>query len=109
MLVVCLAALTALGGAACGDDSDSGSNGDSADSYTGIITEVESEGLNEVTSFELKTQDDDTVTILIDPSVDYEFPLGHLEEHRVTAAPVDVAVEERDGDLYAQSIVDVEG
>ena len=105
MLIVGLAALAALAGASCSDDSD----GDAADSYTGIITGVESEGLNEVTSFDLKTEDDETVTILIDESVNYEFPLGHLEEHRVTSAPVDVAVDERDGELYAQSIVDVEG
>jgi hypothetical protein len=108
MLIVGMAALTALAGAACGDDSDS-SDVPAADNYTGIVTEVESEGLNEVTSFGLKTEDDETLTILIDESVNYGFPLGHLEEHRVTAGPVEVAVEERDGELYAQSIVDVEG
>jgi hypothetical protein len=60
-----------------------------------------------VSSFRLKTGDT-TRTILIDDSVDYGFPLGHLEEHRTGAAPVEVDVVERDGDLYAQSIVDVE-
>jgi hypothetical protein len=90
---------------ACGDE---GNGGASTDSYTGIVTSVESAGLNEVSSFELKS-DDETVNILIDDSVNYGFPLGHLEEHRVSAAPVEVAVEERDGELYAQSIVDVEG
>lgn len=91
---------------ACGDDSNAGDGGGSG-THTGIVTNVESEGLNEVSSFTLKSGDE-TFEILIDESVTYGFPLGHLEEHRVSAAPVEVEVEERDGDLYALSIVDVE-
>ena len=102
--------LFALGLGACGgDDSSSDSNGEpAAGAYTGIVTDIESEGLNKVTSFTLKTEDDETITILIDESITYGFALGHLEEHRVGAAPVEVVVEESDGDLYAQSIADVE-
>jgi hypothetical protein len=101
-----LAALLAMGLVACGND-DAVEPSLSADSYTGIVTAVESEGLNEVTSFDLKS-DDETVTILIDRAMNYGFPLGHLEEHRVTAEPVEVDVEERDGKLYARSIEDAQ-
>lgn len=86
--------------AACGGAADK-------ETVTGIVTEVESTGLNEVESFELKSGDE-VRTILIDDSVDYGFPLGHLEEHRVGALPVEVEIEERDGRLYAVTIVDVE-
>jgi hypothetical protein len=50
-----------------------------------------------------------TYEILIDDSVNYGFPLGHIEEHRKTAAPVEVEIVERDGKLYARSILDASG
>ena len=106
LVVVGIAALVF---AACSDDGDDEGPSGVDDSYTGVVTSLESEGLNKVTSFELKTQDDETVEILIDEGVSYGFPLGHLEEHRITAAPVEVVVDVRDGDLFAQSIEDVEG
>ena len=91
---------------ACGEDG-TGENSEMSTTLTGIVVSVESEGLNEVTRFELK-EGDEVHPILIDEDIKYGFPLGHLEEHRVSSAPVEVAIEERDGDLYALSIVDVE-
>lgn len=89
---------------ACSDDATE----EPSDSIiTGIVTEVNSQGLNQVSSFTIK-EGDRIEEILIDESADYGFPLGHLEEHRVSSAPVEVEVEERDGELYALSIVDAE-
>ena len=102
LIGIAVVALGALG--ACGGDDPQEAGAPS--SVTGIVTAVESEGLNEVTSFTLK-DGDDVYAILIDEEIDYGFPLGHLEEHRVGAAPVEVEIEDRDGDLYALSIEDV--
>lgn len=99
----CLLVSFALIASACGGDSDEDVAAPS--SVTGIVTEVESSGLNEVSSFTVKSGDTH-YEILIDEEVDYGFPLGHIEEHRKTAEPVEVDLEERDGRLYARSIVD---
>lgn len=69
------------------------------------MTDVESTSLTEVESFTVKS-DDKTYTILIDPNTDLGFPPAHLNEHRVTGDPVKVEIEERNGDLYALSILD---
>lgn len=73
---------------------------------TGVVVDVESEGLNEVTSFELRSEGQ-IYEIFILEEVDYGFPLGHLNEHRVSGDPVEVETEERDGQLYAHAIEDV--
>ena len=76
------------------------------DSVTGVVVSVESESLNEVTSFELK-DGDVTYEIYIADDVDYGFPLSHLQEHVTSADPVTVDLEERDDDrIYALSIED---
>lgn len=73
----------------------------------GVIVEIDSEGLGEVTSFTLK-DGDDTYEIFIAEEVDYGFPLGHLQEHLSSNEPVAVDLEERDDDkLYALTIEDV--
>ena len=104
-----LAVALAIAGAlsACGSDSGSEAQPgtDAPESITGIVVDIESGGLNEVSRFELK-DGDETFTILIDEEVDYGFPLGHLSEHMSGALPVKVDIEERDGDLYAQTIED---
>jgi hypothetical protein len=72
----------------------------------GVVVGVESQGLTRVTGFTLK--DEGAVyDIAIDPGTDYGFPLDHLNEHKVTAAPVLVVVEERAGRLVALEIKDV--
>jgi hypothetical protein len=102
-LVLVLVLASAL--AACGGDSDEPAEGPAPDKVTGLVVSVESTGLNEVTSFEVK-EDEETYEILIDEEINYGFPLGHIEEHRKTAAPVEVELVERDGRLYATSILD---
>ena len=93
--------------AACGGD-DSGDAGatEAPGEITGVITEIESEGLDQVNSFVVK-DGDDVYNVLIATDVDYGFPLGHLHEHRATGDPVRVELETRNGDLYALAIEDV--
>jgi hypothetical protein len=111
-LVVALACLALLG-AACGDDEPAApSNGDTVaaedapDQVTGVLLDVQSESLDEVTGFTLK-DGDQVYEILIDPNVDYGFDLGHLREHLRAGDPVSVPLDARDGKLYAISIDDV--
>lgn len=104
-----MAALSCLlvGLVACGgDESEAPSSGSDAPSaVTGVVIEVSSAGLGRVESLVVK-DGDDIYEILIDPEVDYGFNLDHLHEHRATGDPVRVQLEERDGELYAHSIVD---
>ena len=101
-VVLCCLALLAV---ACGGDDDGGDAGDSPDEVTGVLLDVESEGVGNVTSFKLK-EGDTTYEIFIAEDVDYGFDLGHLNEHLTTGDPVRVPLEERDGKLYALEIED---
>ncbi|MGH2729246.1 MAG: hypothetical protein ACRDJI_01410 [Actinomycetota bacterium] len=100
LLAAGLIAIVAL--SACDDDEDAART-----SLTGPVVAVDSKGLDDVTSFEIQSGGK-RYTIYIDPDVDYNFPLGHLGEHRATGEPVTVELEERDGKIYAQSIEDAE-
>lgn len=104
--VACLALLAACGG----DDPEETGGGpvaaeDAPDEVTGVLLDIESEGIGEVTSFTLK-EGDDTYEIFIAEDVDYGFDLGHLNEHLTAGDPVRVPLEVRDGKLYAMSIDD---
>ncbi|MDQ4024738.1 MAG: hypothetical protein M3217_04500 [Actinomycetota bacterium] len=94
-------------GVACGDDPAPGAaeEREVPSEVTGVLLDVESDGVDEVTSFTLK-DGDETYEIFIADDVDYGFPLGHLSEHLSTGDPVTVPLEERDGKLYALSIDD---
>ncbi len=98
--VLCCALLL---GAACGGDD--GDDAAAPSEVTGVILDIESEGIGQVTSFELK-DGDETYEIFIAGDVDYGFDLGHLNEHLTTGDPVRVPLEERGGKLYARSIDD---
>lgn len=101
-LLCCLSFL----GAACGGDDEPAAPAEEAPSeVTGVLLDVESEGLGDVQSFTLK-DGDETYEIFIAEDVDYGFNLGHLNEHLSTGDPVTVPLEERDGKLYALSIDD---
>jgi hypothetical protein len=111
-LIVVLASCLALAGIACGGDGAEGPAAgepvaaeDAPGEVTGVLLDVESEGVGEVTSFTLK-EGDDTYEIFIAEDVDYGFNLGHLNEHLTTGDPVRVPLEVRDGRLYAVSIDD---
>ena len=57
----------------------------------GVITKVDSTGLNEVASFDLRTADGTTYTFEIgDLENPVEFPPGHLREHMATSSLVRV-------------------
>lgn len=112
-IVVLMLSCVALVGAACGGDEPEEASGggdhvaaeDAPEEVTGVLLDVESEGLGEVTSFVLK-EGDDTYEIFIADDVDYGFNLGHLSEHLTTGDPVRVPLEVRDDKLYALSIDD---
>lgn len=72
---------------------------------TGVVVEIQSEGLEDVRSFTLRSEGE-TYEILIDTEIDYGFPLSHLNAHRASADPVVVDLDERDGALYALTIED---
>ena len=99
LLVIAVIVMLAL--SAC-DDEDAAST-----RLTGPVVAVDSQGLNDVTSFEIQSGGR-RYTIYVDPDVAYGFPLGHLGEHRATGEPVTVELEERGQKLYAQSIEDAE-
>lgn len=87
---------------ACGGAADEGAPSE----LTGVIVDVTSSGLNQVSSFELRAEGTNHA-IHIDDDVDYGFPLGHLQEHVASAEPVRVELEERDGELFALTIEDL--
>ena len=101
-LALALIVLIALGLAACDDSVEITDE----QPLEGVVIEIDSPAFGEVTSFTLK-DGDSTYEIYIAADVDYEFPLGHLQEHVQSADPVLVDTEERDGKLYALSIEDV--
>lgn len=103
----CLAAglIVAVLTTGCGNGDGDGA---APSSITGPVVAVESEGLGKVTSFQVQSEGT-RYDIYIADDVDYGFPLDHLNEHRATADPVVVEVEERDGKLYALSIEDAGG
>jgi hypothetical protein len=106
-IVIALLCCLAFVGAACGGEGpEPPAAADAPSEVTGVLLDIESEGLGEVTSFTLK-DGDETYEIFIDEDVDYGFDLGHLNEHMTAGDPVKVPLEERDGKLYAQSIDDV--
>ena len=72
---------------------------------TGIVLDVESRTLTDVRAFTLRSEGEEC-EILIDPERSYGFPLPHLNEHKISADPVRVEVERRDGELVALSIDD---
>ena len=101
MSCVVLTAVTA----GCGGD-DKSTPSDPPSKLTGVVLEIESERIGEVSSFTLK-DGDHSYEILIDPEVEYGFPLAHLNDHKTTSDPVTVELEEKADQLYAQSIDDV--
>ncbi len=109
-IVVVLCCLALFGGA-CGGDEPEAADGatvaaeDAPEEVTGVLLDVQSEGVGEVTSFTLK-EDHETYEIFIAEDVEYGFALSHLNEHLTCGDPVRVPLEVRDGKLYALAIED---
>ncbi|MEA2516640.1 MAG: hypothetical protein QOG16_478 [Actinomycetota bacterium] len=104
-LAICLTLLAVLV-AACGDEAERGGSPDSPDRLEGVIVSIDSVAIDDVNSFTLK-DGSDTYELFIADDVDYGFPLGHLQEHVQSAAPVACDIEERNGKLFALTIEDV--
>jgi hypothetical protein len=98
LATICL--LLAFGAAGCNDDGDP-----SRGEVTGVIVAVEGEGLGRIEGFTVRSEGE-TFEFDIDETIDYGFPLDHLNEHRVTGEPVMVVYEEQEGRLVALEIED---
>lgn len=72
---------------------------------TGVVVDIESAGIGDIRGFKLK-DGANTYDVVIDPDTEYEFNLGHLQEHLSGSVPIKVELEERDGVLYAETIED---
>lgn len=73
--------------------------------FTGVITGIDSSELNEVSAFEVR-HDGTTTTVHVREDFDYGFPIGHLHAHLTSGDPVTVSGEIVEGKLYADSIED---
>lgn len=84
---------------------DSGSEPGPDTEFTGVITDIESSGLNEVISFVVR-HDGTTTIVYVREDFDYGFPIGHLQAHLTSGDPVIVVGTVIDGKLFADSIED---
>jgi hypothetical protein len=74
---------------------------------TGVIVGVESEGLDQVTGFRLRTTDEGTLEFRIGVLENgAQFPPGHLVEHQASALPVRVWFRTEAGDRVAVRLED---
>jgi hypothetical protein len=78
-----------------------------ASPVVGVLTDVDSEGLDKVTGFTLRTNEgrslEFTIGELENPT---EFPPGHLSEHLATGSPVRVFFELQGTSLVAYRLAD---
>lgn len=76
----------------------------------GVITNVVSAGLDQVTEFTIRTGDGTILRFLIgDLENGDEFPPGHLTEHQATSDPIRVTFHVEDGELVATRLEDAGG
>ena len=75
----------------------------------GVVTNVVSGGLNEVSRFDLRTADGQTYELTVGRLENAaEFPPGHLREHMATSSPVRVFFEVAGAELVVNRIEDAE-
>jgi hypothetical protein len=85
VVIAVAVAATIFGGTARDPESPQG------DQAVGIVTAIESEGLTNVRSFTLRTQDGRDQTFAIGALENgAEFPPGHLAEHQALGSPIRV-------------------
>jgi hypothetical protein len=103
VIAVTGAAAVLLGGSAVRDpDAPAG-----AQAVVGVIVGVESEGLDKVGGFDLRTTDQGTITFVLgELDNGAEFPPGHLVEHQATAQPVRVWYRTEGGQRIAVRLED---
>lgn len=102
-LIAALAATSIL--ASCGADPSATEDAPRRGRVTGVIIDIEQTSPTDIHSFVVKAGDD-RHEFAIDPDRDYGFALSHLRDHLVSADPVTVEFEERDGRSTALSIED---
>ncbi len=75
---------------------------------TGIVVAVEATSLSDVTGFSIRTRDGQTVDFRISGPTENgsTFAPGHLAEHKVTLAPIQVTYVDRAGGHVALRIED---
>ena len=77
------------------------------DPVAGVVTHVDSQGLDAVTGFTLRTLDGQTYKFVIGQLENgTAFPPGHLVEHATTSAPILVTFEADGSQLVAIRLVD---
>ncbi len=81
------------------------SSSDSKSEVSGVVVSVRSSGLTEVELFTVR-DDEHTYEFVVTDATELAFPPAHLNEHRVSGAPVRVVYESRDDRLYAISVDD---
>ena len=73
----------------------------------GIVVSIQSEGLDKVRGFVLRTKSGTELTFVLgtldDPT---DFPPGHLAEHQASASPVLVSFKNEDGKLVVYHLED---
>jgi hypothetical protein len=107
-----VALVLALGLAACGPAiSQTQTPIDQLESpIEGVITNVVSAGLDQVTEFTIRTADGTILRFRIGILENgAEFPPGHLTEHQATSDPIRVTFHLEDGELVATRLEDAEG
>ena len=73
----------------------------------GIVVDITSAGLSQVTGFTLRTNSGETIQFMIGTLENGdEFPPGHLKEHQAAASPVLVFFREANGQLVVYRIED---
>ena len=85
-------------------------NGDDASgvvpSVRGVVVEITGQ-LDDIESFVLVDEDGARLTFTVTPESDFhQLPLSHLNEHRISGAPVVVDYEEQGDDLVVASLRD---
>lgn len=77
---------------------------------TGVVVHVESTGLNQVTSFDLRTTDGEVYTFELSRlEPDSQFPPGHLTEHQAGAEPIRVHFTVDGQTIFAARLEDASG
>jgi hypothetical protein len=89
LLIACLLAMTPVSAVACGDD-DPPSN---ARTLVGVVVAVDALSLENIVSFTLRSEGRE-YEIFLRKGAEYSFPPQHLHEHVISAAPVQVQVED---------------